>query len=398
MRSIVRWFAILAVSLAAFVCSTLSTHLGTSYFGMSASAQTTPQTEAPKTAPKSFLPPKAGSTPGVKTETAPPPSGLLAGFYTWVAQQQRGFSAALASALRDIKAGNALSASLVLIAFSFAYGILHAAGPGHGKAIVSSYMLTDGQTVRRGIQLAFLSSFIQALAAIALYGIVVLVLRGARTEIVATETLLERTSWLIVAGFGAWLLYRQVRALWSGYHAHDHAHHHHSHVGGAKPEKALVTADVQSGHHVHDHGHHHHHGHDQHSPGETCDTCGHAHMPAATELQGEWSWKRAITLALGVGIRPCTGAIGVLFVASGLGLMWAGIVSTIVMSIGTAITVSALAALAVSSRDLATRLAGASDNSVAARAQTAFGLAGAALVFLLGTTFFYYSLTTPTPI
>lgn len=121
-------------------------------------------------------------------------------------------------------------------------------------------------------------------------------------------------------------------------------------------------------------------------------------MPAATELQGEWSWKRAITLALGVGIRPCTGAIGVLFVASGLGLMWAGIVSTIVMSIGTAITVSALAALAVSSRDLATRLAGASDNSVAARAQTAFGLAGAALVFLLGTTFFYYSLTTPTPI
>lgn len=114
-------------------------------------------------------------------------------------------------------------------------------------------------------------------------------------------------------------------------------------------------------------------------------------------MQGEWSWKRALTLALAVGIRPCTGAIGVLFVANGLGLMWAGIASTFAMSVGTAITVSALAALAVGSRDLATRIAGTSDNSWAARAQTAIGLAGAALVFGLGATFFYYSLSAPQP-
>jgi nickel/cobalt transporter (NicO) family protein len=102
-------------------------------------------------------------------------------------------------------------------------------------------------------------------------------------------------------------------------------------------------------------------------------------------------------MALAVGIRPCTGAIGVLFVANGLGLMWAGVVSTFVMAIGTAITVSALAALAAGSRGIATRIAGAADNSWAARVQTAFGLAGAALVFILGTTFFYYAMTTTTP-
>jgi nickel/cobalt transporter (NicO) family protein len=120
-------------------------------------------------------------------------------------------------------------------------------------------------------------------------------------------------------------------------------------------------------------------------------------MPTADSVQGVWSWRRAAILALGIGIRPCTGAIGVLFVANGLGLMWAGVLSTFAMAIGTAITVSALAALAVSSRDLATRIAGAADNSWASIAQTVIGLTGAALVFILGSTFFYYSFGTPAP-
>jgi nickel/cobalt transporter (NicO) family protein len=119
-------------------------------------------------------------------------------------------------------------------------------------------------------------------------------------------------------------------------------------------------------------------------------------MPTADTLKGNWSWKRAATMALAVGIRPCTGAIGVLFVANGLGLIWAGIISTFVMAIGTAITVSALAALAAGSRGLAGRIAGASDNAWAERVQTAIGLLGATLVFVLGATFFYYSLTTTT--
>jgi ABC-type nickel/cobalt efflux system permease component RcnA len=86
----------------------------------------------------------------------------------------------------------------------------------------------------------------------------------------------------------------------------------------------------------------------------------------------------------------------VLFLANALGLLWAGIASTIVMSLGTAITVSALAALTVGSRDLATRIVGVGDTSWAGTAQTVFGLAGAALVFVLGASFFWYSLSTPT--
>jgi ABC-type nickel/cobalt efflux system permease component RcnA len=119
-------------------------------------------------------------------------------------------------------------------------------------------------------------------------------------------------------------------------------------------------------------------------------------MPTADAVQGAWSWRRAMTMAFAIGMRPCTGAIGVLFLANGLGLLWAGVASTLVMSLGTAITVSALAALTVGSRDLATRLVGVGDAGWASHAQTAFGLIGASLVFVLGASFFWYSLSNPT--
>ena len=98
-----------------------------------------------------------------------------------------------------------------------------------------------------------------------------------------------------------------------------------------------------------------------------------------------------MAVVFSVGIRPCTGALLVLVFSSAAGLYWAGVVSTLVMALGTAITVSALAALAVGSRKLALRFAGR--NSVWLD-WTAFGLkfaAGAAIVFL-GLTLFWGTL------
>ena len=60
-----------------------------------------------------------------------------------------------------------------------------------------------------------------------------------------------------------------------------------------------------------------------------------------------------------VGLRPCSGAIIVLVFALAQGLFWVGVASTFVMGLGTAITVSAIATLAVAARGLAGRLASA---------------------------------------
>ena len=119
-------------------------------------------------------------------------------------------------------------------------------------------------------------------------------------------------------------------------------------------------------------------------------------MPEPSQLEGPWSWPKAISLALTVGIRPCSGAILVLLFAMSQGLLWAGVFATFVMSLGTALTVSALAALAVGSREAALRWAGR-DSQWASRLQTGVGIVGALLVVVLGAAGFLASLRGPAP-
>ena len=119
-------------------------------------------------------------------------------------------------------------------------------------------------------------------------------------------------------------------------------------------------------------------------------------MPEPSQLQGPWVWSKAIALAMTVGIRPCTGAILVLLFALSQGILWAGIFATFMMSLGTALTVSALAALAVGSRDLAVRLAG-KESAWAGRLESVVGIGGALLVILLGTAGFLVALRGPAP-
>jgi ABC-type nickel/cobalt efflux system permease component RcnA len=367
-----------------------------------------PQSQAPAQAPKSFLPPKAGTTKSEAGQAAA--AQPQSGFRAWVVAQQRKFNAALAGALRDIKGGNYLTATLTLMLMSFGYGIAHAAGPGHGKAIVSSYLLADRQTARRGVILAFMSAFVQALSAITIFAVIVLVVRGAVGDVRATEVLLERASWAIVALFGAWLLFRQLRSLVTGRPLHDHGHDHdHDHGHAHSRAHGHSHASHEHGHHHH-HGHEHHHhdhayGHDRaahrgghtHDHGENCSACGHTHMPGPAQIADSWSLRRALGLAFTIGIRPCTGAIGVLFFAKAIGLMWAGVLSAFSMAVGTAITVSLLAILTVSSRDWAARLAGVGDNRWSGYVQAAAGIGGSILVLGLGIMLFLYPLSEAAP-
>jgi nickel/cobalt exporter len=113
-------------------------------------------------------------------------------------------------------------------------------------------------------------------------------------------------------------------------HHHDHAHHHHAHD-----------------HHHQDHDHDHDDGH----------AWGHAHAPEPAELKGRGWWKRGLSAIVAVGLRPCSGAILVLVFALAQGLFWVGVASTFAMGLGTAITVAAIATLAVMARGLAGRFA-----------------------------------------
>jgi len=125
------------------------------------------------------------------------------------------------------------------------------------------------------------------------------------------------------------------------HHGHDHAHGH----------------DDAHGHdHVHGRDHAHGHLHERAEEGDAL-PWGHAHGPAPLELAGPGGWRRGLSAIVAVGLRPCSGAILVLVFALAQGLFWAGIASTFVMGLGTAITVAAIATLAVAAKAVAKRFA-----------------------------------------
>ncbi len=341
----------------------------------------------------------AQSSLGIGTNDAmTPTTGLFAGFLNWVNLHQQRFYHALAEAIKAMRQDG--SKLWLLIGLSFLYGIFHAAGPGHGKAVISSYMLANEVALRRGILLSFISAFLQAVTAIVVMLLAYFVLRGTSVSMTDTAWFLEIASYAFVTAFGAWLLWRKLgpsltrlfgaapayslSAAHAGHASHAHAAHTHDHAAHDHAEHDHHNHHDHHGHvhHAHDHhdhgGHHHHHG-----PGEVCETCGHSHAPDPTLLSGDrFDWRTAWTAVAAVGIRPCSGALIVLSFAFLNGLWAGGILSVLAMAVGTAITVSILATLAVTAKDWAVALAG--DGRLGNRVHSAIEIGGAALVFLFG--------------
>ncbi|MPZ56539.1 MAG: nickel transporter [Rhizobiales bacterium] len=257
------------------------------------------------------------------------------GFTGWLLAQQAQFYRGLSGAIRAAKADG--TAVWGLFGLSFAYGVFHAAGPGHGKAVISSYLVANEETWRRGVVLSFASALLQALTAIVLVGIAAVLLNASAKTMGDAVRWIEIVSYALIVLVGARLVWVKGRAFLAALRAPpeaavDHTHQHH---------------------HAHDHGHvqHHHHDHDHD------DHHGHAHGPEPNELAGRGGWQRGLSAIVAVGLRPCSGAILVLVFALAQGLFWAGVGATLVMGLGTAITVAAIATLAVGARGLAARLA-----------------------------------------
>ncbi len=283
----------------------------------------------------------------------PPPDGIIG----WIFAKQAAFYQDFSRIIRAAKTDG--SAVWTLLGVSFLYGIFHAAGPGHGKAVISSYMVANEETWRRGVVLSFASAFLQAFVAVALVGIAAALLNATARQMCDAGRIIELVSYGLIALVGARLIWvkgkgflREARSLSRRLHAvgaavtpkdhHDHDHKHNDHAHGHD--------------HHHDHGHGHHHGHDhdhEHAP-----AWGHAHGPEPEELAGPGGWQRGLSAIVAVGLRPCSGAIIVLVFALAQGLFWAGVAATFVMGLGTAITVAGIATLAVGFRSAAQHFAG----------------------------------------
>jgi len=286
---------------------------------------------------------------------APPVGGVLG----WIFAKQAEFYRQFSSLIRAAKADG--SAAWSLLGLSFLYGIFHAAGPGHGKAVISSYIVANDETWMRGVVLSFASALLQALVAVMVVGIAAALLSATATTMGRAVNVIEIVSYSLIILIGMRLLWvkgrafvsllqtlHRPRAVGAAVTPHDHGHGHHDHA------HEHVHHDHAHEHHQHDEGHaHHHHHHGE----EDSSAWGHAHAPEPEELAGPGGWKRGLSAILAVGLRPCSGAILVLVFALAQGLFWAGVASTFVMAVGTAITVATIASIAVAARAWAQRVA-----------------------------------------
>ena len=118
-----------------------------------------------------------------RTAPAPPADGIIG----WMFAKQAEFYRDMSRIIRAAKTDG--SAVWTLLGVSFLYGIFHAAGPGHGKAVISSYLVANEETARRGIVLSFLSAMLQALVAVLIVGIGSLLLGATTRALCNTEWL-----------------------------------------------------------------------------------------------------------------------------------------------------------------------------------------------------------------
>ena len=298
----------------------------------------------------------------------------------WAREKQQAFYGSLSASLRAMKGSSGFAAGWTLMLLSFAYGVFHAAGPGHGKAVISTWLLATENELKRGVLISFLSAVIQALTAIVLVSVLFLVVASVGSTARNVAGVLESASYGLIALLGAYLIWTAIAMLRPARALEPAAA-----MAGVSQRRATGLSDFAGFQPMRnetvaaDHMH-----------GPDCG-CGHAHLPAAKDLRGDWSFAKAFSLAFAVGIRPCTGAILVLVFANGLGLYWAGIASTFAMAVGTFITVSVIAAIAVYAKKFAARLM-RGNSHLLAWTGIALRFAGGLVIVCLGTILFLGSL------
>ena len=251
------------------------------------------------------------------------------------ADAQRAMQAPLAGAVRAVQAGQP-TAWAGLLAVCFGYGLVHAAGPGHGKFVIGGYGVARRVPLARLAGVALAASLAQAAVAVALVYAGVLALGWTRERMVGlAEGALTAVSWAAIGAVGLWLVWRGLRGMLRQ---------------GAAEARGSGPAPVGAGGHAqpardvdHPHGDHHDHG-------PECG-CGHMHVPGVAEVAALTGWRDTLALIGGVAIRPCSGALFLLILTFQMGIGAAGVAGAFAMGFGVAAVTVGVAVLAVWSRE-----------------------------------------------
>lgn len=214
----------------------------------------------------------------------------------------------------------------ILIAFS--YGVLHTLGPGHGKAIIITYFVGQGGSLRRGLTMGVRIAIFHVLSAIGVVLLTTLVLRQSAPD---NYRVIQLVSYGAIATIGGWMLWRAIP-----WRAIPRQHLPQSAGLGAQAivlypdltQQVMASAET--------------------SLADAAD-CG---CLSCVDPKRASDW-----LSLAVGSVPCSGALLILLYGAANNLLWPSIVMVIAISLGMAITLAWIGTLALMGRNYVDRKA-----------------------------------------
>lgn len=261
---------------------------------------------------------------------------------------QRDANELLAELLYGAKAEPIKSGSY-LVVFSFLYGVLHSLGPGHGKVIVTTYLATHPTKVKMSLVLTVVSALVQALVAILLVTILVWGFSASMRYVNEKAMLFVSMSFCLVVLLGALVTYKALRKIAFTFKS-SKTKVTKLRVLSASPlvsspktlNQSMTLAPGQLKNDGIEQSH------------SSC-SCGHDHVADADAINGASTWREYLGIVFSIGLRPCTGAVMVLLFANVAGLYWMGVISAILMGVGTALTTSLIAVMTLAGKQLAKR-------------------------------------------
>lgn len=318
--------------------------------------------------------------------------GSVNGISAWIIGQESAFYQLLAHALDGAK--NSHAALFGLLGLGFGYGVFHAAGPGHGKAVITSYMVSNERALVRGIVISALAALLQGLVAILLIGVLAIVFNATAQKMTATAHVLELAAYSGILVLGLALIWRKgtglvatLRAIFAEWAWRTHpqlatepsvmrAFGATPASPAAAPQRSAfraMAADPSS------------------AAPPVDDGCGEAcrHMIDPRRFSDGFSWKSAALTVVTAGARPCSGAILVLVFALAQGIFPIGVAAVIAMAFGTAVTTAGLAITAVFGKKLAMRIAGGGGSRGAQLVSQLVEFGAALCVLLFGAALLY---------
>nr|WP_299246280.1 nickel/cobalt transporter [uncultured Halomonas sp.] len=296
---------------------------------------------------------------------------LLAHLLDWQRLLQRGLTMNMMQFSRQADT----TTLLTLIGLSLGYGIFHAAGPGHGKAVISTYLMVRRADLSRGVRLTLAAALLQGVVAIALVGVLILGLGMLTREAMASTVVVERISYALVAALGAWLSLRaliRVGRLIRSSTSHPVATNAYAlqpATSASQPPdigRLAMTPSNNANSSTHPPSCH----------------CGHDHHVDPIHMSNDW--RESLGVIIAIGLRPCSGAVMILGVAGLLGHWWTGVAAVLAISLGTALTTSTLAVVTVLARRQAQRLTTHATPHWQALLGQGIALCGGLLIMALG--------------